>query len=88
MYKPITKCLVDASSVQPITGRAVIIRCSECRKKFEKLSDQWAYRFMKKGKLVYQCSWTCHRLAEARLFPRKTLRGEYLAETMAKRCCL
>lgn len=62
-----------------------IVKCSECKKKFERLSSKWAYCFIKGGREILQCTWTCHRIAEARLFPRKALRGEYYAEAESER---
>lgn len=59
---------------------APVVKCSECRKKFERLSPRWAYRFVKGGKEHVQCGWTCHRKAEARLYPKPKLRGEACAE--------
>ena len=58
-----------------------ITRCSWCKKKFERLSSKWAYCFIKGGREILQCTWTCHRNEEARLFPKKVLRGEYYAAT-------
>lgn len=82
------KALKDSLSiVQP--GQQYInpptVKCSECKKKFERLSSDWAYRFMKNGREILQCSWSCHRKAEARLFPKKPMRGEYYAETENER---
>ena len=58
-----------------------ITRCSECRKKFERLSADWVYHFVYNSRDCWQCSWSCYRKGKQRLFPKKALRGEYYAET-------
>lgn len=80
MRTPITRRLVDTAPMIPGSYNPTLTKCSECKKRFERLSDKWAYHFKKDGKDLWQCSWHCHRDAEARLYPKRELRGEYYTE--------
>lgn len=80
MHKPITQRLADTRTLEPGSYNPVVIKCPECKKRFERLSDRWAYKIRKDGKYLWLCSWRCYRDAEARLYPKQVLRGEYYAE--------
>lgn len=80
MKTPITRRIVDTATMVPGNYNPTLVKCSECKQRFERLSDKWVYHFKKDGKDAWQCSWRCHRAAEARLYPKKVLRGEYFAE--------
>ena len=80
MKMPITRRMVDTTPLIPGGYNPTLTKCSECKKRFERLSEKWVYHFRKDGKDTWQCSWRCHRAAEARLYPKKALRGEYFAE--------
>ena len=84
MKTPITRRLVDTAPLIPGGYNPTLTKCSECKKRFERLSEKWVYHFRKDGKDTWQCSWHCHRAAEARLYPKKVLRGEYYAEHESK----
>ena len=84
MRKAITERIADTAFAPPALNDAKMIRCSECRKRFERLSEKWAYHFKKNGKDYWQCTWTCHRKAERRLYPPKALRGEHCLDNMDK----
>lgn len=79
MRKPITQRLSDTTPISLGVCNPKTIKCSECKKRFERLSEKWVYHFCKDGKDTWQCSWRCHRAAETRLYPKRALRGEYFA---------
>jgi hypothetical protein len=80
MPKSATDWLVSDAPIVPVWGTPKVTKCSSCKKKFERYDDKWAYHFVKSGKDYWQCSWTCHRKEEARLYPKSQLRGEACAE--------
>ena len=85
MKASITRRLIDTTPMIPGGYNAKLTKCSECRKRFERLSESWVYKVNKDGKPLWQCSWRCHRIADKRLNPPKELRGEKLADTMENR---
>ena len=74
--KPITRRQAKATK-QPMWGMSHIrtVKCSECKKDFELLSVEWAYKVTVYHDTKYQCSWTCCRKAKERLLPPEVLRG-------------
>lgn len=80
MKTPITRRMVDTTPMIPGGYNPTLTKCSECKKRFERLSEKWVYHFKKDGKDTWQCSWRCYRAAETRLYPKRVLRGEYFVE--------
>lgn len=80
MKAPITRRLVDTKPIAMVTFNPRVVRCSECKKKFELLSPQWVYTTVTNGKRHWQCRWKCHQIAYAKAHPKRALRGEKVAQ--------
>lgn len=80
MPKSVTEWLLSGTPDTPVWGTPKVTKCSLCKKKFERYDDKWVYRHVKNAKTYWQCSWTCHRKEEARLYTEPKLRGEACAE--------
>lgn len=80
MNKPITRRMVETQTMHPGTYNPKLVKCTECKKRFELLSQDWVYKTKKDGKIRWQCSWHCHRAAHKKQYPQPVLRGEKVAQ--------
>ena len=80
MHKPITQRLADTRTLEPGSYNPIVIKCPECKKRFERLSDRWAYKIRKGGKYLWLCSWHCYRSAYNKVYPQTVLRGAKVAQ--------
>ena len=50
-----------ASIDGPVLFSGTTKKCPECKKTFDWLGEQWAYKTKHNGVMRYYCSWTCWR---------------------------
>lgn len=79
--KPITQYLVHKAQIPTgALGQCKIVKCAWCKKPFELLSDQWAYKVNVKGKIHYFCRYK-HDVEWHKANDKPTpLRGEYFVD--------
>lgn len=79
--KPITKYLVHTAAYpMSAVGHCKTVKCGWCKKPFELLSDQWAYKAIVKGKTIYFCRYKHDLEWHAANDKPKPLRGEYFVD--------
>ncbi len=79
--KSIAKYLVHTAPFpMSAVGHCKTVKCGWCKKSFELLSDQWAYKVNHKGKTIYFCRYN-HDVAWHKEYDKPSpLRGEYFIE--------